>query len=293
MSAPTLTPSGPVAGPAPEPETGAVRVAGDVELRYDRRGGPGPDVVLVPNFFMDRGGWWPFSGRLLGPARVLAYDLRDMGDSTHPEQPPTWDDHVHDLAALLDGLGVERPVLVGTSFSALLVRDYAIAHPQRVAGLVFAGPAISPWGVLRQRRIIKSWLRTLDAQGLGALYEQMYPLVAGDRNAEAAGNAGLVARRQGFLSRHTEAEVRGSLTASLQADPDPDLLGRVACPTLVVAGDEDFCLAPSGVHEVARLLPEGRAVLVPQSGHLPFIDAPDVFQGAVLDFLADLFPAGG
>ena len=273
-----------------ETGTGTVDVGNGVELRYERRGDHGPDVVLIPNFFMDAAGWWPFTPRLLDGCRLLAYDLRGQGASTHPPQQPTWDDHVRDLGVLLDRLDLGPAVLVGSSFSALIARDYALARPERVRGLVFAGPALSPWGTGRHRLIIRSWIRTLERQGLSALYSQMYPLVAGDWKAEATGNAGFLARRQGFLAHHTADEVGAGLAASMAADPDPDLLTRLRSPTLLVVGDDDFSLAGSGVEELLRLLPDGRGVVVPRAGHLPFVDDPQTFQSAVAAFVAATGP---
>jgi pimeloyl-ACP methyl ester carboxylesterase len=268
--------------------TGTIRVGDDAELYYERRGAHGPAVVLIPNFFMDATSWRPFTDALEHEHQLIAYDLRGQGGSSRPEAEPAWADHIGDLEVLVDELALGRVFLVGTSFSALLCRDFAIAHPDRVAGIVFAGPAISPWGSRRHRRIIRAWLHAMDAVGLPALYDLMYALVSGDCAAEAAGTAGFLGRKQAFLALHTQEEVRSGMAVSLTADADPALLTEVACPTLVVAGDDDFSLGVSAVEEMVRLLPEGSSLILPKVGHIPFIEEPAIFQAEVAAFFAGI-----
>lgn len=271
-------------------ETGTVRVNADVELSYERRG-QGPDVLLINNTFMDKSSWRPFTSRLADDCRLLSYDLRGQGASGTPEREASWADHVQDVIALLDGVGARQVVLVGTSFSAVLCRDVALAYPDRVRGMVLAGPALSPWGKRRHRRIVSSWLTTLDTVGLSAMYDQLYPVVSGDYNAEVAGTAGFLGRKQGFLALHSAESVRAGMAVSLTADGDPTLLTRVQCPTLLVVGDDDFGLGPTGVAELVKLLPHGRAVIFPQVGHLPFIEQPDRFQDEVAAFVTEITQA--
>ncbi|MFK0288006.1 alpha/beta fold hydrolase [Streptomyces sp. NPDC090499] len=267
------------------PKGGLVKVADGVELHYETRGS-GPDVVLLNNFFMDSSSWRAYTADLEESCRLIAYDLRGQGASVRTGGQVVWQDHVDDLAGLLDGLGVERAFLVGTSFSALLARDFALAHPDRVHGLILAGPALSPWGERRHRRIVRSWITALDGVGLAALYDQMYPLVAGDKAAEKAGTVGFLGRKQSFLSLNTPDEVRQGLEASLAAPADPQLLTQLHQPVQLFVGDDDFALGPSAVEELVKLLPDARAVVVPGAGHLPFLEYPDRFQHETAAFVA-------
>jgi pimeloyl-ACP methyl ester carboxylesterase len=98
--------------------------------------------------------------------------------------------------------------------------------------------------------------------------------------------------RYEFLAHHTADEVRAGLALSPAADPDPDLFTRLRPPTLLVVGNDDFSLAGSGVEELLRLLPDGRGVVVPRAGHLPFVDEPPTFQSAVAAFVATTGPGG-
>ncbi|WP_181871559.1 alpha/beta fold hydrolase [Sphaerisporangium album] len=270
-------------------ETGRVEVSPGVELHYERRGG-GPDVVLVNDFLMESSSWRPFTSRLQNECRLLSYDLRGQGASSRADA--VWADHVADLTALLDRLGVREAFLLGSSSAAMLCRDFALAHPERTRGLLLAGPALSPFGKGRIRRIVTSWIRTLDGLGLPALFDQLYPLIWGDYSAEAAGMTGFLGRKQAFLALHTPETVRTGMTVSLMAENDPALLAGVLCPVLVVAGDDDFVLGVGAAERLAELFPRGRAVIFPRTGHLPFIEQPHRFQEEAAAFVAEVVKEG-
>jgi pimeloyl-ACP methyl ester carboxylesterase len=78
--------------------------------------------------------------------RVIAYDARAHG---HSDPAPSPDDYGYerlagDLLAILDQRGVDRAVLAGASMGAHTLTRFALAHPERVAGLVVITPAFDP-----------------------------------------------------------------------------------------------------------------------------------------------------
>jgi 3-oxoadipate enol-lactonase len=264
-------------------ETGTVQVTDDIQLAYERRGS-GTDVVLLNNFFVDRKSWRAYTGGLAGAARITAYDLRGQGDST-PVDEPAWEDHIGDLEALFDSLGIEKAVLVGSSFSTLICRDFAVAHPERVHGMVLASPALSPYGPQRLRRLTKSWLHTLDTSGLGVLHDQVYPLVCSDRMVEEVGAAGFLGYKQNFLGVHTVESLRAGLITSTKAPLDPEILTRVQVPTLLFVGGDDFSLSLDATQRLTELLPDASAVVVPHGGHAAFVEESEWFNREVVSFV--------
>lgn len=273
-------------------ETGTVQVSDEIRIAYERRGS-GPDIVLVNNFFMDRKSWRSYTAGLASVARLTSYDLRGQGESSPVAGEPVWADHISDLEALFDALGLDQALLVGTSFSTLVCRDFAVAYPERVSGLVLAGPALSPHGAQRLRRITKSWLKTLDTSGLGPLYDQLYPLVSGDLAVETAGPIGFMGRKQNFLGIHTTESLRAGLAVSVKAPLDPGIITRVRQPTLMFVGGDDFSLSSHAVEELEKLLPDVTTVTVPHGGHLAFLEEPEWFQREVVSFVGRVAGTGG
>ena len=70
---------------------------------------------------------------------VVRYDVRGYGRSLNPVG--SYSDH-EDLMSLLEGLALEKPVLVGASNGGRIAIDFCLAYPGRVAGLVLAAPSI-------------------------------------------------------------------------------------------------------------------------------------------------------
>lgn len=74
----------------------------------------------------------------------------------------------------------------------------------------------------------------------------------------------------------------------LESPPTPSSVrpyGRISVPVLVIEGAADKLLPVGWAAEIAGQIPDGRSVVVPDAGHCPHIEAPDIVNGLLLDFL--------
>ncbi|MEU2544522.1 alpha/beta hydrolase [Streptomyces roseolus] len=263
------------------------------ELYYELRGTGGPVVTLVSTIYVVSTAWRNFTGNLAGDHRLLSYDLRNQGASDG--QPADFAQHTEDLKSLLDDLGIERTYLVGTSISTLICRDFANAHPERVAGLVLVGPPFSPRGSSRRRRIAKSWLAALDAGGPRALFDLIYPLVFGDKAIAEGGSGAYLALRERFLAINSAAQLRANLREALGAGDQVERLTSIEAPTLLLSGDDDFSTTESTLDATAEIMRNAAVEIIRECGHLPYFEQPEAFQDAVARFVASVeegtFPA--
>lgn len=118
---------------------GRLEVRG-VSVGYDDiggRGSGGVPLVLVHGHPFDRTMWRPQTHAFPGQ-RVIAPDLRGYGATTVVPGVTPLDAFAHDLAALLDRLGVARATLCGLSMGGQIVLEFHRLFPERVAGLVLA-----------------------------------------------------------------------------------------------------------------------------------------------------------
>jgi pimeloyl-ACP methyl ester carboxylesterase len=258
-----------------------------VELYYELCG-QGPPLTIVNNFFIISPLWRNFTGRLRSRHRLLTYDLRNQGASSPAFGPMPFSRHGDDLAALLDFLGIEKTYLLGTSISTLICRDFALAHPDRVKGLILVGPVFCPFGSKRRKYLTKSWLNSLENGGPGALFDHIYPLIYSDRTIENGGTPAYLAIRERFLALNSHEQVRINLSASLTTADDPARLRDVRCPTLLLAGDGDFLSSPTSLAATAKILPDARVEILPLAGHVPYFEATAAFENSALAFLADV-----
>lgn len=264
-------------------EAGAIHEAEDGESLYYELRGEGPVVTFVSTIYVMSTAWRNFTTELVRSNCILTYDLRNQGASS--EAPAPFAQHVRDLAHLLDALEIEQTYLVGTSISTLICRDFAIADPQRVKGLVLAGPSISPWGAGRRKRIVRSWLTTLESGGPEALFDLIYPIVFGDKMIAEGRGAVYLALRERFLAINSKAQLAENLQSSLEASDDPGLLDAVEAPALLMVGDDDFTASRGAMLAMLGLIGKGRLDVLSECGHLPYFEATDRFERSVQEFI--------
>lgn len=241
-------------------------------------------LVLLHAGVADRRSWHRVVPTWTTTRRVVAYDQRGSGESTHVACDH---DSVTDLLAVLDDRGIERAVLVGNSMGGALAIQAALEHPARVAGLLLVGTAVTgaPWpedpspehlavdeaaDAARDRGDVEEALR-LDEQlwldGIGAgtrvdarardLFREM------DRRA-------LTAEPTGEEADHEAAWPR---------------LAQLDVPVHVVAGDLDLPYLVAWGEQLARLVPDGSSAVVEGTAHLPQLDAHLRFLAATRPFL--------
>jgi pimeloyl-ACP methyl ester carboxylesterase len=272
-------------------DTPRIHTREGVEL-YHESSGEGPAITLLNNFFITAPFWRAHTQALVKNHRVVSYDMANHGASTRLDREPTWEEHAEDVIGLLDALDIDATYLVATSSSSQLARDVALAHPDRVKGLVLAGPVFGVKGMRRHRQLNRSWLLTLQSHGMASLYNQLYAEVISGRMNEEGGTPGFLGLRESFLAMSTPEELTNGLNLVQTGDPASALLSRVAAPTLLVLGDDDMLLSPQRGHEVAALFPEGRCEIMRDAGHVPFLDDPEHFEALVGKFVEEVESRG-
>jgi pimeloyl-ACP methyl ester carboxylesterase len=244
--------------------------------------GEGPLVVLVPGMGDLRTAY-----RFLAPAlrqagyRVACTDLRGHGDSDATFSHYGDVDTAGDVIALIGELG-GTAVVVGNSMGAGAAAFAAAERPDVVRGLVLVGPFVrNPKGGAFQRIL----LRVIMARPWVAVTWKTYlpKLYAGARPADFDEyRAAVVAsmRRPGYAKAF-------SLTTRTDHAPVEARLADVSAPTLVVMGDKDpdFKDQRGEADWIAGAL-HGQVVMVPDAGHYPQSQQPEITIEAVLRFLA-------
>jgi class 3 adenylate cyclase len=118
---------------------------GDVSLAYQVTGEGPLDVVLVSGFVSHQEVMWeePAAARLAARiesfARLIRYDKREQGLSDRLGRPPTLEESMDDLRAVMDAAGSERAALFGISEGGPMCQLFAATFPERVTALVLYG----------------------------------------------------------------------------------------------------------------------------------------------------------
>lgn len=246
-------------------------------LRLVEAGHGDPLVVLETGLGAGAGSWVAVQRAVAEHTRTLSYDRAGYGGSDPDPQERTLARAAGDLCDLLDALDERRPVvLVGHSLGGPIVRAFAAAHPERVAGLCLVdatrSAVMSPASV-RVAGIVAGVTAVLDAVGLARpLVRRMLPplpedLTPAEREVmvrEACASTGLrAARHENRSLPRVLEELRVLERRGLPDVPTVSVNGEVAQRGAEAQRQQLNDLAAT---EMAPLT-DGRAVVVPGAGH--------------------------
>jgi pimeloyl-ACP methyl ester carboxylesterase len=137
--APDTTIRGPTDQPAPPPPPGTTPFevdVGDQAIRGVETPGPGTAIVLMHGFPDDSRIYDHLIGLIAPERHVVTFDFLGYGASDRPADDTEPTSHVDQLAAVIDSLDLEHPVLVAHDASGPVAIDYAVDHPRDVERLI-------------------------------------------------------------------------------------------------------------------------------------------------------------
>jgi pimeloyl-ACP methyl ester carboxylesterase len=255
-------------------------------LAYDDDG-PGPVVVLLHGFPLNRSMWSAQETSVGSIYRVIAPDLRGHGESAAPEGVYTIDGMADDVIELLDALQLREPVVLGgLSMGGYVALSLIVRYPERFRALMLMdtrATADSP-DAARNREDLA---RKVEASGnAGHVVEAMWPKMVSD--ATRRRRAELLGPLREAMEKTPARSIVGALRG-MAARPDRTAdLATIGVPTLVLVGADDAITPVDEVRAMAEKIPGARFVVVPDAGHLAPLENPEVADRAILDFLAGL-----
>jgi pimeloyl-ACP methyl ester carboxylesterase len=250
----------------------------------------GPAILFIHGWSQSHLCWHKqVESSLCDEFRLVAFDLRGHGMSEAPLQsqhythPGPW---AYDVAAIIDELALERPVLAGWSYGAFVICDYIRAYGQgQISAIGFVGGAVklgqAAFGTLLGPGFLDHFAdATADdlptnisaMRGLVQAFSAT-PLPAADTETLLAASMAVPAR------------VRANLAAR-EIDCD-DVLRALELPLLVTHGCSDTVVLPAMADHVLATCPTSEASWYDGVGHVPHLEAPDRFN-AELGQLAQL-----
>ncbi|MFE1904491.1 alpha/beta fold hydrolase [Streptomyces gardneri] len=227
---------------SPAPWTGKISVE-DTALAVTDTGGPGRPVVYLNGSYADQKHWRRVIDELGGDYRHITYDERARGKSDLSADY-SFEACLRDLDAVLTARGIDRPILVGWSYGAMLAVHWAARNPDRVLGVVSVDGALP-----------HSWLDEATKVQVRKLFRRLSPLFP-------------VARRIGMAARmsaeqHAEINIEvNELCAPAALDP---VFDRLTVPT-------KYVLATGGnLGGDPKLMEKIRANLTPVTARNPHV----------------------
>lgn len=256
--------------------------AGDgarIAYRFDGRDGA-PVLMLSNSIATSLHMWDGVMPDLAEHFRVLRYDTRGNGASDAPAGAYSIDRLGRDVIELLDALQLDRVHFLGLSLGGFIGQWLGIHAPQRIDRLILSNTSshLGPPESFDGR--IAELARTEDMTETAEIFmRNWFPAAMIDARlpvVEAFRKMVLATSKQG-------------LAGSFAAVRDADLRRTVALvtrPTLVIAGEHDTVTAATHGEAIAASIPGARYLALP-SVHMPNVEMPQAFVGAVREFLMD------
>src|SRR5436190_11356664 len=263
--------------------------AGGLGVAYQVLGDGPIDVVCVPGFVSHLEVLWEephvarFFERVASFSRLILFDRRGQGLSDRLGAPPTLEQGMDDIHAVMDAAGSERAILLAVSEGGPMAILFGASFPQRVSGLIL-------WG---------SFARALEADGYSAgasreLFSRLCDVVESDWGgpvlaqvfAPSRADDGRFLEWWARLLRHGSTPRGASELLRLYEDLDVrDVLPTIGAPALVLTRSGDrLTPVPMGRY-IAEHIPGARFVELPGDDHLWAVGDAEATLGEIEEFV--------
>ncbi|HEY0521810.1 MAG TPA: alpha/beta hydrolase [Stellaceae bacterium] len=260
---------------------------------YFEETGTGTPVIFVHEFAGDFRSWEPQMRHFGQRYRCIAFNARGYPPSDAPESPAAYsqDRAADDIRSVLDHLGVERAHVVGLSMGGFATLHFGFRHPSRARSLCVAGCGYGAEPDQRDRfraeaEATAAFIMSAGMTGFAEKYAHG-PTRVQFENKDPRGFAEfkrMLAEHSALGSANTQLGVQRERPSLYDLVED---MRRLAVPTLILHGDEDWpCLSPGLL--MKRNIPSAALAVMPNCGHGINLEAPDLFNRLIGDFLAQV-----
>ncbi|MGB5722086.1 MAG: alpha/beta hydrolase [Woeseiaceae bacterium] len=248
------------------------------------RDNPGTPIICLPGLTRNSRDFEDIANYLGDRRRVITPDLRGRGFSDHD---PEWRNYhpgtyVQDTWTLLDALGIDQVIVIGTSLGALIAMAMSAQRPERIAGVVIndIGPEINPAGLARVQEYtgrippVKTWEEA--ARQAKEIYGQWLPGLSDDDWRKMAWR-GYRENAEGIPTLDIDSNIGEAVRNVGPQKGDPwelfDTLKNT--PVLLLWGLMSDILTEDIVDKMKARKEDLEVVSVPDRGHVPLLDEPE------------------
>lgn len=272
-----------------------VDVGGGLKIHVRDEGArDAPVLVLLHGSNSSLQTWEPWVKRLGGKYRIISLDQIGHGltgpNPTDDYSPAAF---VDTLDRTLTKIGVSRFALAGNSMGGGVAWHYALAHPEKLSGLILVDAAGAPEA---RGKSLPIGFRIAQMPVVNRLAEFITPrgMIAKSLH-QSLSNQSIIDDR--MIDRYWELllypgnrRATGLRFAAPRTTADPAALGKLPMPVLILWGAEDKLIPVASAHWFAGAMPQARLIIYPGIGHAPMEEAADRSADDVNMFMAGLAP---
>ena len=247
-------------------------------------------VVLLNGLAMLTRSWYRNIPSVYPEYDVLLYDYFGQGQSSQEDEPYFIDRFGDYLVRVLDEVVVDRIHAIGVSYGGFIAADLGRLHGDRLYTLTLSGILLTRETLFQMYQDLSLLFYHLPDPAFQIYTYYMYEKIFGERFAEMVYGESSEQTRVKFFDRYRDkkhclirlTEAQDPFFATI--DRDPDAYRGVTTPTLIFTGEQDRAIPPWQQRKLLGILPNTRQIMVPESGHLTYLERPDIFWPAVRRF---------
>jgi len=225
---------------------------------------------------------------------VLALDQRGHGDSEWSKQGfYNVDSHFCDITLFVDTLELNQLNLIGHSMGGRNALFYSACIPDKVDRLILVDtrPGTNPQAAKELKRQLDCL--PIQPESLGMAEEafgDLYPMISKERRECMAKYAYQQNEDSRLVSKYDILMTEQLKKAGYESEDLWDFLGNIACPTLIIRGEDSLFLSYEDAIEMTNLIPNAIFKEIPEATHMPAQENPTVFKEVVFNFLEVRIP---
>lgn len=261
-----------------------------VQERGEAREKSDPAIVLLHGLLFDGGMWRGQIEPLSALGRVVVIDGPGAGKS---EPPPRFmlEEHADALFDAWGELGIDKAIIVGLSWGAMVGMRFALQHPTRVSGLALldSSAEVHP---LHERVRYRAFLALYKRAGFPySLFErEVAPKMFGPRTRRERPE--LVERSYHYaMGFNRDGLTKASLAVMIHRKSILEKVSGIRVPTLVMCGREDAATPLEKSENIARSIPGAELVVLDELGHMSALEDPDAVNAHLVPFVKRLVDA--
>ncbi len=257
----------------------------DIDIYYEVHGVNGPGLMLICGLGAHLGTWdVELIEALSRKTRLLLFDNRGAGRSEKPDEEYSMMTFADDAAGLLDLLNIESTYALGASMGGMIAQEFALRHPRRVTGLILC--CTSPGS----RRMILPEMEVLEKL---AEVDGLTPEEINRKNRPLSFTREFIENNWDWLEEKMRREIpytapafsfKHQMGAAMQHNTH-SRLPEIACPTLVMTGDEDILIPPANSELLASQIPGAVLKRYEKTAHGFMSEARDAVVRDIFEFM--------
>lgn len=247
-----------------------------------------PIIVCLHSLFLDGRMFDGFASASAGRFRIVRPDFRGQGRSAPArEDLIDMDTCARDVEAVFEHLGLGPAHLLVQSMGGDVGLRFAARRLDLVRSMVVLGSSArnEPPDQLAQFR---EWVIDVGERGfVGDILETTMAIMFGETTRNDPAQREMLDRWRSRIAA-VPPTLRPAMSGVIERASVVDLLPRITVPVLVVSGEEDLPRPPAWADEVVEGLPNAQLFRLPGVGHSPTLEAPEVVEARILEFLDEV-----